>query len=247
MMTDTPAVPALVGLGPGPTTGVTLPLARHHQLVGCAEGCDIRLSGGHIGPQHAVLTNRDGHTWVQDLGMPGGTFVNGQRLGGAPYPLRRGDVVVFGTVALRLAVEPHTALTRPVPVVAVVAPDRRENAAGPGLRPLAQRRDELRAESALLRGRAHRLLGCGGLAFVLGLLLFVAAAFGVVNEAGQTRASEPLGPAVFGVPCGLLGWGMSAVGMVLLVAGFLRYSAAAERRRQIDRELPWPTARRRRR
>jgi hypothetical protein len=247
MMTDTPAVPALVGLGPGPTTGVTLPLARHHQLVGGADRCDIQLPGAHVGPQHAVLTNRDGHTWVQDLGTPGGTFVNGQRLGGAPYPLRRGDVVVFGTVALRLAVEPHSALTRPVPVVAAAGPDRWGDRERSGTRPAATRREELRAESAVLRGRGRRLLGYGGVAFVLGLLLFAAAAFGVVDDAGRSGAGAPLGPAVLGVPCGLLGWGISAVGMVLLVAGFMRSSAAAARQRQIDRELPWPTARRRRR
>ena len=232
-MTDTPSVPSLVGLGPGPTTGVTLSLTRQHQLVGSADGCDIRLPGAHVGPQHAVLTNRDGHTWVRDLGTPGGTFVNGQRLGGVPHPLRRGDVVVFGTVALRLAAEPHTALTRPVPVVApAVGP--------PGW-------DVLLDELTVLRGRAHRLLGGGAVAFVLGLLLFVGAALGVVRDAGQTRAGEPLGPAVLGVPFGLFGWGISAAGMVLLVAGFMSYAAVAERRRQLERVQPWPTARRRRR
>ena len=105
MMTDTPTLPALVGLGPGPTTGLRLVLGDH-RLVGRSVDCDIRLTEDQVGTRHAVLSRRDGRTWVQDLGTPGGTFVNGQRLGGSAHPLRRGDVVVFGTVALRVAAEP---------------------------------------------------------------------------------------------------------------------------------------------
>ena len=82
MMTDTPTLPALVGLGPGPTTGLRLVLGDH-RLVGRSVDCDLRLTEDQVGAQHAVLSRHDGRTWVQDLGTPGGTFVNGQRLGGS--------------------------------------------------------------------------------------------------------------------------------------------------------------------
>lgn len=252
MMTDTPVAPALVGLGPGPTTGRQLRLAREHQLIGRAAACDIRLTDAQVAERHAVLTVRDGRTWVHDLGTPGGTFVNGQRIGGAPHPLRRGDVVVFGTVALRLEAEPGSA-TGPVPE-STGAPatgsatgltgstgraDRRPPPPGPERRP-AERFDALLRESASRRAWAGRLLGGGATAFLVGLGLFLAAALGVLADPRQ-----PLGPDLLGVPSGLVGWGISAVGMVLSIAGLGLFCAAAARRRAAERELPWPRSERR--
>lgn len=248
MMTDTPTVPALVGLGPGPTTGVPLLLARHHQLVGRAESCDIRLIEAQVGAQHAVLTNREGRAWVQDLGTPGGTFVNGQRLGGAPQPLRRGDVVVFGTVALRLeaeaAAEAAAETEAPPAERADSEPDSSPAAARSRDDRLAWHRDTLMHDIGVLRARAHRLLGFGGVAFVLGFGLFTAGVLGLMTDAGQDRVSQPLGRDLLGVPCGLLGWGISAVGMVLLVAGFVLHVVAAGRYRRVAQELPWRSSRR---
>lgn len=231
MMTDTPTMPFLVGLGPGPSTGRQLPLARHHLLVGQAPSCDIRLSEAQVGPQHAVLTRRDGRTWVQDLGTPGGTFVNGQRLSGIPHPLHRGDVIVFGTVALRLEAESAPADPLPDPVPAAVrTPDQ------------LRRPDALRREIDLLRTRSRRLLGWGGAVFLLGFGLFAAGVLGLLTETGRDPSSQPLGPDVVGVPCAVLGWGISAMGMALLVAGLVLNAAAGARRRQADREIPWPTS-----
>lgn len=241
MMTDTPTVPALVGLGPGPMTGVQLRLARDQQFVGRAAGSDIRLADVQVGGQHAVVTNREGRTWVQDLGTPGGTFVNGQRLGDAPHPLRRGDVVVFGTVALRLAAEAQP--VRPAGPTSEVTPV--EPSAEPlRNRHLARQRDAMLRDIAVARARAVRLLGCGAAAFVLGFGLFIAGVLGLMTDVGHDRSSQPLGRELLGVPSGLLGWGISAVGMVLLVAGFALHTVAAGRRRQVERELPWPPSRR---
>jgi hypothetical protein len=235
MMTDTPTLPALVGLGPGPTTGLRLVLGDH-RLVGRSVDCDIRLTEDQVGTRHAVLSRRDGRTWVQDLGTPGGTFVNGQRLGGVAHPLRRGDVVVFGTVALRVEAEPdqHSgAGTSP-------ADRRAEEPADPTRCGWPSwPREALLGEIETLRVRARRLIGCGTAAFVFGFALFGAAALGLATDAGLDRASQPLGRLVLGVPAGLLGWGISALGMVALVAGFALHGVATTRRRQVERELPW--------
>jgi Inner membrane component of T3SS, cytoplasmic domain len=232
MMTDTPAAPALVGLGPGPTAGLQLPLTRSHQLIGQAANCEIRLTEGQVGPQHAVVTQRDGRTWVQDMGTPGGTFVNGQRLGRAPHQLRRGDVVVFGTVALRLElVTPPP--DRPAPQRTPLFEGERDSLRS---QRRARQLDALVRDAATVRVAA-RLLGCGAVAFVLGFALFTAGALGLLTGAGQDRISQPLGPAVFGVPCGLVGWLVSAAGMALLVAGIVMHYTAAARYRLVDREL----------
>jgi hypothetical protein len=235
MMTDTPTQPALVGLGPGPTTGLRLVLGDH-RLVGRSVDCDIRLTEDQVGTWHAVLSRRDGRTWVQDLGTPGGTFVNGQRLGGSAHPLRRGDVVVFGTVALRVAADPDQhAGTRTPPTDRLAE----EPAGQPGYGWPSRAPEAQHGEIETLRVRARRLIGCGAGAFGLGFALFAAAALGLTTEAGLDRASQPLGRLVFGVPAGLLGWGISALGMVALVAGFALHSVATTRRRQVERELPW--------
>ena len=235
MMTDTPTLPALVGLGPGPTTGLRLVLGDH-RLVGRSVDCDLRLTEDQVGPRHAVLSRRDGRTWVQDLGTPGGTFVNGQRLGGAAHPLRRGDVVVFGTVALRVAAEPdqHPATGTPPTDQPAAEPPGLPRYGGPS-RP----REALLGEIETLRVRARRLIGGGAWAFVLGFALFAAAALGLATDSGLDRASQPLGRLVLGVPAGLLGWGISALGMMALVAGFALHGVATTRRRQVERELPW--------
>jgi len=44
---------------------------------------DIVLAGSEISRAHCRLAVRDGELWVRDLGSTNGTFVNGERLGGA--------------------------------------------------------------------------------------------------------------------------------------------------------------------
>lgn len=250
MMTDTPTLPALVGLGPGPTTGLRLVLGDH-LVVGRSVDCDVRLTEDQVGTRHAVLTRCEGRTWVQDLGTPGGTFVNGQRLGGSAHPLRRGDVVVFGTVALRVAAEPdqHRATgTPPADRSAEEPSGRLQNGplqdGWPRYGWPSWPREAQLGEIEALRIRARRLIGGGVGAFVFGFALFAAAALGLAADAGLDRAGQPLGPPVLGVPAGLLGWGISALGMVALIAGFALHSVATTRRRQLERELPWRAARR---
>jgi FHA domain len=68
--------------------------------VGRGGGCGVVLADdSYVSTLHARLFQRDGDSFVEDLGSTNGTFVNGKRVG-AVTRLRRGDRLQFGqTVA----------------------------------------------------------------------------------------------------------------------------------------------------
>jgi hypothetical protein len=71
--------------------------------VGRGGGCQVVLSDDTFVSQvHARVFERDGRTWVEDLGSRNGTFVNGKRID-APTRLRRGDQVQFGQTVAEVA------------------------------------------------------------------------------------------------------------------------------------------------
>lgn len=56
-----------------------------------------------VSGRHAVVNQRDGAWWVEDLGSTNGTFVNGRRVAPeAPAIARSGDVIQLGQIRLRL-------------------------------------------------------------------------------------------------------------------------------------------------
>jgi hypothetical protein len=56
-----------------------------------------------ISGRHAVVNQREGAWWIEDLRSTNGTYVNGTRLAPeSPAILRSGDVLQLGTVRLRL-------------------------------------------------------------------------------------------------------------------------------------------------
>jgi hypothetical protein len=52
--------------------------------------------------------------------------------------------------------------------------------------------------------------------------------------------TDPLGRPIFGIPSGLLGWAIAAIGAVMLVIGIVLHIVATSRRRRVDREYPMP-------
>lgn len=75
---------------------------RGETTVGRSPGCGVALPADSFVSQiHARLYERDGATWVEDLGSTNGTFVNDRRLDGAA-PLRPGDRLRVGTTDLEL-------------------------------------------------------------------------------------------------------------------------------------------------
>ena len=80
-----------------------------------------------------------------------------------------------------------------------------------------------------------------------GFGLFAAGVLGFLKQAGSAVQSgdagpptSPFGPKIAGIPSGLLGWALAALGMLLLVVGIVLHIVATSRRRRVDRELPAP-------
>ncbi len=70
--------------------------------VGRSRDCDIVIASAEISREHAEIRPADGGWIVFDLGSTNGVRVNGADVGGvgAGHPLRAGDTLNLGTVAL---------------------------------------------------------------------------------------------------------------------------------------------------
>jgi hypothetical protein len=92
---------------------VTLRFAPGQRLnVGRTRENDLALEHGNVSKQHASLYfNAAGELTVSDVGSSNGTFINKERLAyGKAFPIKEGDMVEFGTVAVffaRITPEPE--------------------------------------------------------------------------------------------------------------------------------------------
>ncbi len=68
----------------------------------------------------------------------------------------------------------------------------------------------------------------------------------IQNGGSAPPTTSPLGREVGGVPIGMAGWALAAVGMLLLIVGIVLHVVATSRRKQAYREFPvlppWPGA-----
>ena len=68
----------------------------------------------------------------------------------------------------------------------------------------------------------------------------------IQNGDSAPPTTSPLGREVGGVPIGLAGWALAAVGMLMLIVGIVLHVVANSRRKQAYREFPalppWPGA-----
>ncbi len=91
----------LTVLEPADQRGRVFPLAAE-MTMGRAGGCQVAIPEDTFASQiHARLFNRDGQTWVEDLGSTNGTFVNRSRVTAA-VAVQRGDQVQIGNTVLEL-------------------------------------------------------------------------------------------------------------------------------------------------
>ncbi|GIW79124.1 MAG: hypothetical protein KatS3mg105_0931 [Gemmatales bacterium] len=85
----------------GRRAGKELIISKPILTIGRAEACDLGLFGYQgIERMHARIIQQGDEYLIEDLGTPGGTFLNDRRIQG-PTPLRSGDAIRVGNCVLR--------------------------------------------------------------------------------------------------------------------------------------------------
>lgn len=267
-MADLQAVhtPHLIVLSAESSHGQRIDLRADHVVVGRGSSCDVRLDDPQVSRTHAELSHRGGRTYVDDLGSTGGTFVNDVAVT-APHELRTGDVITFATVRVRYEGSDSRTPSSPAgpaapaagsPPAGSVRYDVGDQQAGTinnvgrdqytwQVQQILAQRDSFFREIAATKTRARWLVWTGLLLFVVGFGLFAAGVLGFITdvfsaiETGDTRPPDNLlGRDIAGVPSGLVGWAIAAVGALLMSVGGLLHVVATSRRKRVDRELPVP-------
>ena len=84
----------------GPEAGRIVAL-RGSVVIGGASSSDVHLSDPHLDPAHTRVTEAGDGVLVEDLGEPGGTFVNDAELR-IPTRMVAGDMLQIGISVLKL-------------------------------------------------------------------------------------------------------------------------------------------------
>jgi pSer/pThr/pTyr-binding forkhead associated (FHA) protein len=110
-----------------------------------------------------------------------------------------------------------------------------------------ERRQSFLREVAATKTKARWLAWTGLVIFLTGFGLFAYADLDFLKQISNSFQTNqepstlsPFGRNVGGVPIGLIGWAMGAVGAVLLIVGIVLHIVAAARRRRADRDFPMP-------
>ena len=253
-------MPHLVVLRPGSDRGRRIPLDRAYLVVGRENSCDVRFEDPGVSRTHAALRRRGNSVYVEDLGSSAGTFVNGVATTAA-RELRAGDVLTFASVAARLesdgaaAGETGAVPTRPAEATVIHHIDEQRAAVINNVdrdqyishvQYVNQQRENFLREVAATKTKARWLAWTGFLMFVVGFGIFAAADLSFIkaiidasqNGGEPSSATSPFGREIGGVPFGLAGWALAALGMILLVVGIVLHIVATSRRRRAYREFP---------
>lgn len=257
------AVPRLVVLAPEVIRGRQIELAADYLTVGREPTCDVCLDDPHVSRTHAALERRDGTVYVQDLGSSGGTFVNGNPAKSAE--LHQGDVVTFATVRARFEAAPSVSAetqampTQAGPVRYEIGQQEAQVISNVGrdqynaqVQQVIQRRDSFMREIAGTKTKARWLVWLGLLLSVVGFAMFAAADLNLLKQISSdfgsngspAPPSDPFGRPILGIPSGLLGWAIGAIGGLMLVIGIVLHIVATSRRKRVERDyplpMPWP-------
>jgi hypothetical protein len=103
---------AVVELMRGDTPVHAVPLGARPMAVGRSPANDLVLSDETVSWHHAMVWEEGGGVWIRDLGARNGTFLNGERVGGASR-VSDGDRLRLGPdVELRVRVRGEDAVAR---------------------------------------------------------------------------------------------------------------------------------------
>ena len=259
MRLDSGGMPYLVVLRPGSDRGRRIPLDRDYLVVGREQTCDVRFDDPSVSRTHAALQRRGNTVYVEDLGSSAGTFVNGVATIAA-RELRAGDVLTFASVSARLESDgvaaDETSAMSARPAEATVVHHIDEQHAGvinnvdrdqyiSHVQYVNQQRENFLREVAATKTKARWLAWTGFVMFVVGFGIFAAADLSfikgisdAIQNGGAPPTVSPFGREIGGVPFGLAGWALAALGMILLVVGIVLHIVATSRRRRAYREFP---------
>jgi len=111
-----------------------------------------------------------------------------------------------------------------------------------------QQRENFLREVAATKTKARWLAWTGFVTLVVGFGLFAYADLSFIKEINNAiqngdqaaPTTSPFGREVGGIPIGLIGWALGAVGAILLIVGIVLHIVATSRRRRADRDFPAP-------
>lgn len=78
----------------GARTGATFFIGKEMFTIGREAACDLRLDDPKVAPQHAWIRTHANKALIEDLGTPGGTYVNGHRV--RRHTIAAGDTIRIG-------------------------------------------------------------------------------------------------------------------------------------------------------
>ena len=114
-----------------------------------------------------------------------------------------------------------------------------------------QQRDGFLREVAATRTKARWLVWLGLLLFIVGFAMFAAVDLNLLKQISSDFGSnnpapptDPFGRPILGLPSGLFGWALGAIGSLMLIIGIVLHIVATSRRKRVEREyplpMPWP-------
>jgi uncharacterized membrane protein YidH (DUF202 family) len=110
-----------------------------------------------------------------------------------------------------------------------------------------QQRDSFMREIAGTKTKARWLVWLGLLLFIAGFAMFAAADLNFLKQTASdvqsnntAPPSDPFGRPILGIPSGLLGWAIAAIGALMLIIGIVLHIVATSRRRRVERDYPMP-------
>jgi hypothetical protein len=240
------------------------PLDGEFMAIGRDPSSAVCLEDASISRHHADLI-RHGLSWsIVDARSTNGTFVNDRRVNEAVLQVR--DRIRLGQIEFVVGQSGHglrggqaqTASLEAVrPPAGPAAADIRINKPHAQTMNIAeqqhvyyvqqlQQRENFLREVAATKTKARWLVWTGFLAFVVGFGLFAFADLSFIKQVsnaiqngGQAPpTASPFGREVGGVPIGLAGWALGAVGALLLIVGIVLHIVATSRRKRVDRDFP---------
>jgi hypothetical protein len=267
MQAESRGTPHLVVLAPESDRGRRIPLDKDNLVVGRERTCDVRFDDPCVSRTQAVLRRHGNTVYVEDLGSAAGTFVNGEAAAPA-RELHIGDTLTFATVEARLepgdsrADQTMTMAAKPARDGMVQHVNEQnadyihydERQYNWHVQNVNQQRENFLREVAATRTKARWLAWTGFLLIVVGFGIFAAADLSFIKSISDSiqngdsapPTTSPFGREVGGVPIGIVGWALGAVGMLMLIVGIVLHVVTISRRKQAYREFPvlppWPGA-----